>query len=134
MRRWPWRHPFVTLGLVTLLLFVVVEGLRERAALEAAQQLAVPLRLLIIPMYLVWLLLTMLYVAVWGPGAASPKLVVVWAILQFIAGLVPYAAADYLLYRGRNPRPQRPLPNNVPLGPHGRPNPRPNVSGRLLKS
>jgi hypothetical protein len=108
MPRWLWRHPFVRLGLGTLLLFFVVEGLREPAVLEAAQQLAVPLRLLIIPMYLVWLLLTMLYVAVWGPGAASPHFGVVWAILQFLAGLVPYATADDLLHRWRNPRPNNP--------------------------
>jgi hypothetical protein len=109
MRRWLWRHPFLTVGLVTLLLFFVVEGLRDRGATQAAQQLAVPLRFLIIPMYLVWLPLTMLYVALWGPGAASPHLGVAWAILQFIAGLVPYVAADYLLHRWRNPRPQRHL-------------------------
>jgi len=109
MRRRLWQHPFLTLGLATLLLFFVVERLREHGATEAAQQLALPLRLLILPMYLIWLLLTILYVATWGAGVPSSPLGVVWASLQFIAGLVPYAALDYLLQRWRNRKAQRHL-------------------------
>ncbi|MGH7713273.1 MAG: hypothetical protein ACREOG_18440, partial [Gemmatimonadaceae bacterium] len=63
---WLRRHPFLLLGLLTLLLFFAVETLRERGALEASLRLAVPLRVLIIPMYLVWLAFTMLNVALAG--------------------------------------------------------------------
>ena len=90
MRRRLWQHPFLTLGLATLLLFFVVERLREHGATEA-------------------LLLTILYVATWGAGAPSFLLGVVWASLQFIAGLVPYAALDHLLQRWRNRKAQRHL-------------------------
>ena len=109
MRRWLLRHPFLTLGLATLLFFFVVESLRERGATEAAQLLAVPLRLLIVPMYLVWLLLTMLYITIGGLGPASAPLGVGWNLLRFTAGLAPYVAVDYLLQRWRHAKAQRRL-------------------------
>jgi hypothetical protein len=104
MRRWLWRHPFLAFGLCTLLLFFAVEALRAEGATEAARRLTVPLRRLIIPMYLVWLVFTMLYVATWGPGAQLHPLGLILSGFQFIAGLAPYVAADHLLQRWRTAR------------------------------
>jgi hypothetical protein len=64
MRRWLWQHPFLSLGLCTLLLFFAVEALQAQGATDATQRLAGPMRVLIIPMYLVWLLFTMLNVSI----------------------------------------------------------------------
>lgn len=99
--RWLLRHPFFALGLLTLALFLGVEALRVQGAIGAAEQLAVPLRIIIVPMYLVWLGLTMAYVALLGPESPGTILRIAWAALQFTGGLVPYLAADYLLARAR---------------------------------
>ena len=53
MRRWLWQHPFLALGLCTLLLFLAVEALQAQGATGAAQRLAGPMRTLIIPPRLV---------------------------------------------------------------------------------
>jgi hypothetical protein len=102
MRRWLWRHPFLALGLCTLLLFLAVEALQAQGATGAAQRLAGPMRTLIIPMYLVWLLFTMLNVSIWGPGGQVGPLGILLYCLQLIGGLVPYLVADYLLHRWRH--------------------------------
>ena len=44
MRRWLWQHPFLALGLCTLLLFLAVEALQAQGATGAAQRLAGPMR------------------------------------------------------------------------------------------
>ena len=103
MRRWLLRHPFLALGLATLLLFFAVETLRSHGAVLASQRLAVPLRVLIIPMYLVWLGFTILHVAIAGPSGIQNSFLR-WAlyVLQLAGGLAPYALADYLLRRWRD--------------------------------
>ena len=101
------RHPFLLLGLLTLSLFHAVEALGRSGHTQAAAAVAGPLRLLIIPMYAVWLPFTMVNVAVAGPGGA-PGLAgyMIWN-LGLALGLAPYALADYLLERWRRSRDRR---------------------------
>jgi len=49
------RHPFLLLGLVTLAWFFGVEALNRAGLAQAVAAAAPPLRVLIIPMYVVWL-------------------------------------------------------------------------------
>src|SRR5215831_13343497 len=63
--------------LLTLCLFYLVAGLHAAGKREAAEALARPMRVLIMPMYIVWMLLTMAHVAIAGPVACllhSPSL------------------------------------------------------------
>ena len=107
MRKGLRQHPFLVLGLATLLLFVTVEFLRMQGAADASQRLAAPLRLLILPMYLVWLAFTLLNVALWGAaGVASPVSILFYS-LQLIGGLGPYVTADTLLRRWRAAKARR---------------------------
>jgi hypothetical protein len=99
MHRWLWQHQFLIIGLCTLLLFFAVEALQAQGATDVAQRLAGPMRVLIIPMYVVWLLFTMLNVSIWGPGAQVAPLSILVYCLQLTGGLVPYLVADYLLHR-----------------------------------
>lgn len=108
MRRSVGPHPFLIVGLLTLVLFLTVGVLSRIGATDVVRVLAWPLRPLIIPMYLVWLLFTMLLVAILGPDApAAPLAMVLWG-LSLVAGLVPYLAADYLLRRWRRARAPHP--------------------------
>jgi len=109
MRRWLVAHPFLVLGIITLLLFAAVEMLRTNGALALSRQLAGPMRLLIIPMYLMWLLVTMLNVALIGPTGADGVLRWIFAALQLVGGFAPYILADYLLGRWRMSRHTRTL-------------------------
>ena len=102
MREWLWQHPFLSLGLCTLLLFFAVEALQAQGATDVAQPLSGPMRMLIIPMYLVWLLFMMLNVSIWGSGGQVGPLGILLYCLQLISGLVPYLVADYLLHRWRH--------------------------------
>jgi len=102
MRRWLKQHPFLILGVGTLLLFAAVETLRAFGAVEASLRLALPMRVLIIPMYLVWLGLAVLGVTVAGAdGLAGPLGTLFWGT-QLLCGLAPYIAGDYLLRRWRD--------------------------------
>jgi hypothetical protein len=100
------RRPFLTIGLVTLATFFVMEILNEAGQTEVAHALAGPLRVLIIPMYVVWLLFNMLQAAVAGPTPTGTPTVLVWMlwIVSLVAGLAPYALADYLLHHWRRPQ------------------------------
>ena len=109
MRKWLLGHPFLALGLGTLLLLFAVETLRARGAVEASQLLAVPLRLLIIPMYLVWLGFTMLNVAVAGTDGLGGPLGMLFYGVQLLFGLAPYIGGDYLLRRWREAQSRRHL-------------------------
>jgi hypothetical protein len=109
MRKWLRQHPFLALGLATLLLLVTVELLRIQGAADASQRLAAPLRFLIIPMYLVWLALTMLTVALWGAAGVAGPVSVLFSSLQLLGGLVPYVTADTLLRRWRQAKARRHL-------------------------
>jgi hypothetical protein len=95
------RHLFLLIGVLTLNLFFLVAGLDRAGKVEIAHALAVPMRLLIVPMYLVWLLLTMAQVSIAGPvPLPAPFAVIVWCI-DMVAGLAPYALMDYILIRLR---------------------------------
>ena len=109
MLRWLRHHPFLALGLLTLLLFFTVETLRMQGAMNASQLLARPVRILIIPMYVVWLGFTMLHVALAGPGGFPGPMSWLLYTLQLVAALAPYALADYLLRRWRSATTRRQL-------------------------
>jgi hypothetical protein len=104
MPNWLRQHPFLTLGLFTLLLFFSAETLWSQGAVVASERLAGPLRVLFIPMYLVWLAITMLHVALAGPSGAPGAWRWVVAALQVALGLAPYVLADDLLRRWREYR------------------------------
>ena len=95
------RHLFLLIGLLTLGLFFLVAGLDRAGKSETAHALAGPMRVLIVPMYLVWMGITIAQVAVVGPvGLPGPFGAVVSGI-SLVAGLAPYAFADYVLDRWR---------------------------------
>ena len=95
------RHPFLIFGLLTLLLFFVVEPLGRAGYTQAADMAAAPLRILIIPMYVIWLPFTMLIVALTGPDLTPGVLARAIWICGLVAGFAPYALADHLLARRR---------------------------------
>jgi 4-amino-4-deoxy-L-arabinose transferase-like glycosyltransferase len=95
------RHLFLLIGLLTLCLFHLVEGLNRAGKTELAQTLAVPMRVLIVPMYVVWLLLSMAVVAIAGPHSLPAPISAIAPIISSLAGLGPYALLDYVLNRLR---------------------------------
>ena len=100
------RHLFLLIGLLSLGLFFLVAALDRAGIIEAANALAGPMRVLIVPMYLVWMLLTMVQVAIIGPlGLPGPFAAVVSGI-NFVAGFAPYVIADYVVDRWRHGGPQ----------------------------
>ncbi|MFL5576563.1 MAG: hypothetical protein ACJ79S_11405 [Gemmatimonadaceae bacterium] len=101
------RHPFLLLGLLSLALFFIVEALNRAGHTNAAAAAAAPLRVLIIPMYVVWLPFTMLNVALMGPGGSPGTVARLIRICGLAAGLAPYALVDSLLVRWRRPRDHR---------------------------
>lgn len=93
------RHPFLLLGLLTLGLFLGVDALTRTGHAEAAVAAAGPLRVLILPMYVVWLPFTMFNAAVVGlDGSPAAVARLIW-ICGLVAGLAPYALADLLARR-----------------------------------
>jgi hypothetical protein len=67
------RHLFLLIGSLTLCLLCLLEGLNRAGKRETAEALAGPMRVLIVPMYLVWLLLTVAQVAMTAPhGLPAP--------------------------------------------------------------
>jgi hypothetical protein len=97
MRSFARQHPFLLLGITTLALTLsVTQG-------QPALRGLIPLvKILVMPMYLVWVLLTMLRVALIGPVVGVPgRLDVLFSAAAMLAGLAPYALADYLLARWR---------------------------------
>src|SRR5260370_3872807 len=95
------RHPFLLIGLLTLCLFHLVEGLNRAGKTEIAQALAVPMRVLIVPMYVVWLLWAMAVVAIARPHGLPAPLSAIAPIISSLAGLGPYALLNYVLNRLR---------------------------------
>jgi hypothetical protein len=95
------RHLFLLIGLLTLCLFCLVEGLDRAGKRETAEALVGPMRVLIVPMYLVWLLLTMAQVGIAGPRGLPAPFAAVVSIIHLIAGLGPYVLLDYVLNRCR---------------------------------
>ena len=101
------RHPFLLLGLLTLGWFFGVDALNRAGHPQAAAVTAPALRVFIIPMYVVWLLFSMLNVVVLGPVGAPSEVTRLISVIAFAAGLTPYALADYLLARWRRPHVHR---------------------------
>ena len=95
------RHLFLLIGLFTLCLFFLVAGLDRAGKSEAAHALAGPMRVLIVPMYLVWLAFTMAEVAIIGPVGLPGVFGTVVSYIGMAAGLAPYALADYVIDRWR---------------------------------
>jgi len=95
------RRPFLLIGLLTLCLFFLVAGLDRAGQSNAAQALAIPMRVLIVPVYLVWLLMSMALVAVFGPGGLPGPFGVVVSGVSFALALTPYFFADYVFHRWR---------------------------------
>lgn len=95
------RHLFLLIGLLTLCLFCLVAALDRVGKREAAEALAGPMRVLIVPMYLVWLLLTMAQVGIAGPRGLPAPFAAIVSIIGLVAGLGPYALLDYVLNRLR---------------------------------
>jgi hypothetical protein len=94
---------FLLIGVLTLDLFFLVAGLDRAGKTEIAHSLAAPMRVLIVPMYLVWLLLTMARVAIAGPVPLPAPFEVIVLGINMIGGLAPYALVDYVLHRLRRP-------------------------------
>jgi hypothetical protein len=102
------RRLFLLIGILTLCLFFLVAGLDRAGKTEDAQALAVPMRVLIIPMYLVWMLWTMALVAVAGPHGLPGLLGTIVSGIGLVTGLAPYVLADYLLDRWRHAATHKP--------------------------
>jgi hypothetical protein len=101
------RHLFLAIGVFSLSLFFLVAGLDRAGKTGAAETLAVPMRVLIVPIWLVWTVIAMAQVAVLGPyGVPPPAASIVWGVAM-IAGLAPYALIDYLIERLRRARTRR---------------------------
>ena len=95
------RHLFLLIGLLTLSLFLLVAGLGRAGKRETAEALAGPMRGLIVPMYLVWMLLTMAQVAIAGPRGLPAPFGAIVSIIGLVAGLGLYALLDYVVNRLR---------------------------------
>ena len=59
------------------------------------------MRVLIVPMYLFWMVITMLLVALFGPQGPPGFLGLIISGLSFVLGFTPYVLADYVLHRWR---------------------------------
>jgi hypothetical protein len=88
-------------GIVTLCLFFPVAAL-DRQGVGYIHILAVALRVLIVPIYMVWFLLTILNVA--ASHALPAPIVTLASIITMFVGLAPYAFLDYWLDRRRRSR------------------------------
>jgi hypothetical protein len=98
------RHLFLLIGLLTLCLFFLVAGLDAAGKSAAAHALMGPMQVLIVPMYLVWMLFTMIEVAILGPTGLPGLFGTVVSGIGLAAGLAPYAFVDYLINRRRRVR------------------------------
>jgi hypothetical protein len=113
MRQFVRRHPFLFVGLLTLCLFVGVETLRRMGYAGPAAAGAAPLRVLIVPMYVVWLPFMMLNVVMKQlTGGVAPLETIIW-IFGLLAGLLPYVLADHMLSRWRRTHDHREVPPNT---------------------
>jgi hypothetical protein len=95
------RHAFLLFGIVTLCLFFPVAAL-DQAGVGYAHTPAAVLRVLIVPIYLVWFLLAILNVAL--SRVLPMPLVTLVSTITMLAGLAPYALLDYCLDRRRRSR------------------------------
>jgi hypothetical protein len=98
------RHAFLLIGLLSLGLFFLVAAFDRAGKAEIVNALAVPMRVLIVPIYLVWLPVTMAQVAIAGPGSLPAPFAVILLVVDMAAPLAPYALLDYVLERRRRSR------------------------------
>jgi hypothetical protein len=96
------RHFFLLIGLFTCALFALVAALGGDSG--SAHAMAALMRILIVPMYLVWLLVTLVLMAVFGPAGPPSLVAPVIFIFNWFAGFAPYLLADYALDRWRRRR------------------------------
>jgi hypothetical protein len=94
-------HLFLLVGLLSFGLFFVVAGLESAGLSEAGHALAGPMRVLIVPMCLVWLVISMAQVAVIGPAGLPQPFGAIVGGIGMVAGFAPYVLADYVLDRWR---------------------------------
>jgi hypothetical protein len=97
-------HPFLLLGVLTYALFLTLETSEARTGPEANGMAGVT-RVLILPMYVGWLLATVMIVQLFGP---TPTLgTTVLRALHITFGFAPYILADALLswFKMRNHQP-----------------------------
>jgi len=92
---------FLLIGILSLSLFFLVAALDRAGKTGVVQTLAGPMRVLIVPIYLVWMLISIAQVAVAGPHGLPQPIAMIVGGLSMVAGLAPYALADYILDRFR---------------------------------
>jgi hypothetical protein len=95
------RHLFLLIGLLSFCLFFLAAGLDRAGKSETGHALVGPMRVLIVPMYLVWIVITIAQVAIVGPVGLPGPFGAIVSSISLIAGLAPYAFADYVLDRWR---------------------------------
>lgn len=118
------RHLFLSIGLLTLCLFFLVAGQAGESETGSMVGTLPPnhatgqfseagamrylltglMRVLIVPMYPVWIVIAMAQVAIVGAAGLPGPLGAIVSGISMLAGLAPYAFADYLLGRGRRAR------------------------------
>src|SRR5450432_4620946 len=96
------RNFFLLIGVFSFFLFFLVAGLDNAGKSEIVHALAVVMRILIVPMYLVWLVFTMVRVSIGGAGRLGVPFEVLMSGIGLAAGFAPYALADYVLDRWRH--------------------------------
>jgi hypothetical protein len=96
------RNFFLLIGVFSFFLFFLVAGLDNAAKSEIVHAVAVVMRILIVPMYLVWLAFTMVRVAIGGTGRLGVPFEVLMSGIGLVAGFAPYALTDYVLDRWRH--------------------------------
>ena len=95
MREWMARHPFLLLGVVSIVLY---------ATLARSGVMVGLLRVLILPAYLMWMIVTVIQVRLGGATQLPTAVGVLLLLVKFAAALLPYVAADALLDRIRRRR------------------------------
>ncbi len=104
MRKLLCRHLLLFRGILSFALFFVVAILDQVGETGFAQTLAGPMRVLIVPVYLVWMLIAIAQVAVAGPHGLPPPFGMIVSAFSMVASLAPYALGDYILERIRRTR------------------------------
>jgi len=90
-------YPFFLLGLLTYVMFRGVEALPEEAHDNPLAMAAISVtRTMIIPMYVGWLLVTILSIRLLGPDPGIGVRQVI-RFVQIMVGFAPYVVGDALL-------------------------------------
>jgi len=94
-------HPFLLVGLLTYAMFLTVEALPAETHASPVVRAAMPvMRVLIVPVWLGWVVVTIISIQLFGTHT-SPGALRVLRLLQLMAGFAPYVLADALLRRRR---------------------------------